>query len=63
MENEEIRNLEEEEMFSSEIPTAEELEARLDKFLEGTKTDWESPVVKEILLRWSRKDEGFRLEF
>lgn len=43
-------------MQYSDVPSDEELEARLEEFLEGAHTDLNSSVVQEILLRHTHEE-------
>ncbi len=54
-EENEMKN-DEEDVQYSDVPSDEELEARLEEFLEGAHTDLNSSVVQEILLRHTHEE-------
>lgn len=54
-EENEMKN-DEEDVQYSDVPSDEELEARLEEFLEGVHTDLNSSVVQEILLRHTHEE-------
>lgn len=54
-EENEMKN-DEEDVQYSDVPSDEELEARLEEFLESAHTDLNSSVVQEILLRHTHEE-------